>query len=165
MTQDLPPATQCKDSPQRLFIPSKSQFLLAMLDSFSNQNTSFAVVLFFPAISSRCCCFSVTQLCLFFTTTWTAECQASPSLFISQSLLKPMPIFSNPCHPTISSSAARYSSGPQSRPESGSCPMNWLFASGGQSTGASVSVLPMNIQGWFPLGWTGLFSYCPRDSQ
>ena len=49
---------------------------------------------------------------------------------------------------------------PQSFPESGSFPMSQLFASGGQSTGASASalVLPMNIQGWFPLGLTGLIS-------
>ena len=46
-------------------------------------------------------------------------------------------------------------------PFSGSFPMSWLFASGGQSIGASAStsVLPMNIQGWFPLGLTGLISY------
>ena len=45
-------------------------------------------------------------------------------------------------------------------PASGSFPMNWLFASGGQSIGdsASASVLSVNIQGWFPLGWTGLIS-------
>ena len=46
-------------------------------------------------------------------------------------------------------------------------PMSQLFASDGQSIGASawVSVLPMNIQSWFPLGLTGLISYCSRDSQ
>ena len=45
-------------------------------------------------------------------------------------------------------------------PASGSFPMSQFFASGGQSTGASVSasVLPMNIQDWFPFGWTGLIS-------
>ena len=43
-------------------------------------------------------------------------------------------------------------------PASGSFPLSWLFASGGQSTGASVSVLPMNIQDWFPLGLTGFIS-------
>ena len=45
--------------------------------------------------------------------------------------------------------------------------MRWLFTSDGQSIGASASapVLPMNIQGWFPWGLTGLTSYCPRDSQ
>ena len=51
-----------------------------------------------------------------------------------------------------------FSSCLQSFPASGSSPMNWLFASGGQSIGVSASVLPMNTQGWFPLGWTGLTS-------
>ena len=62
------------------------------------------------------------------------------------------------CHPTIASSAAPFFSCPQSFPASGSFPMIWLFASGGQNIGASASapVLLMNIQGWFPLGWTGL---------
>ena len=51
-----------------------------------------------------------------------------------------------------------FSSCPQSFPASGSFPMSWLFTSGGQSIGtsASASILPMNIQGWFPLGLTGL---------
>ena len=55
------------------------------------------------------------------------------------------------CHPVISSSATFFSSCPQSFPASGSFPMSWLFASGGQSIGASASVFPVNIQGWFPL--------------
>ena len=61
------------------------------------------------------------------------------------------------CHPTTSSSVVLFSSCPQSFPASGSFPMSQLFASGGQSIGvsASTSVLPMNIQDWFPLGWTG----------
>ena len=46
----------------------------------------------------------------------------------------------------------------QSFPVSGSFPMSWIFASGCQNTGASTSVLPMHIQGWFPLGLTGLVS-------
>ena len=55
------------------------------------------------------------------------------------------------CHPTISSSVVPFSSCLWSFPASGSFPMTWLFASGGQSIGASASaaVLPMNIQGWF----------------
>ena len=63
-------------------------------------------------------------------------------------------------HPTISSSVVLFSSCPQSFPASGSFPMSRLFASGGQSIGASASasVLPMNIQDWFPLGWTGLIA-------
>ena len=46
----------------------------------------------------------------------------------------------------------------QSFPASESFPVSWLFASGSQSTGASASILPMNIQSWFPLGLTGLIS-------
>ena len=64
------------------------------------------------------------------------------------------------CHPTISSSIVPFSSCPQSFPASGSFQMSQLFASGGQSIGvsASTSVLPMNIQDWFPLWLTGLIS-------
>ena len=64
------------------------------------------------------------------------------------------------CHPTISSSVVPFSSCFQSFAASGSFPMNQFFTSDGQSIGASASssVLPMNIQGWFPLGLTGLIS-------
>ena len=56
------------------------------------------------------------------------------------------------------SSVVPFSSCPQSFPASGSFQMRQLFVSGGQSIGASVSTLSMNIQGWFPLGLTGLIS-------
>ena len=64
------------------------------------------------------------------------------------------------CHPIISSSVMPFFSCLQSFPASGSFPMSQLFTSGGQSIGASasVSVLPMNIQDWFPLWLTGLIS-------
>ena len=62
------------------------------------------------------------------------------------------------CHPTISSSVVPFSSCLQSFPASGSFPMSWLSTLGGQSIGASSSVLPMNIHSWFPLGLTGLVS-------
>ena len=62
------------------------------------------------------------------------------------------------CHPTISSSVVAFSFCLLSFPASGSFLMSQLFTSGGQSIGASASVLPMNIQNWFPLGWTGLIS-------
>ena len=62
------------------------------------------------------------------------------------------------CYLTISSSATLFSFCLQSFPASGSFPMNWLFASGGQSIGVSASVLTTNIQGWFPLGLTGLIA-------
>ena len=63
-------------------------------------------------------------------------------------------------HPTISSSVVPFFSCPQSFPASGSFPMSQFFSSGGQSIGvsASASVLPGNIQGWFPLELTGLIS-------
>ena len=64
------------------------------------------------------------------------------------------------CHPTISSSVIPFSSCPQSYPASGFFQRSQLFASGDQSIGvsASASVLPMNTQDWFPLGWTGWIS-------
>jgi len=64
------------------------------------------------------------------------------------------------CHPTISSSVIPFSSRLQSWPASGSFPMSQFLASGSQSIriSASASVLPMNIQDWFPLGLTGLNS-------
>ena len=83
-------------------------------------------------------------------TPWTAACQASLSITSSWSLLKLMSIVSvMPSNHLILCL--------QSFPASGSFPMSQFFASGGQSIGrsASASVLPMNIQYWFPLGWTG----------
>ena len=64
------------------------------------------------------------------------------------------------CHPTISSFVTPFLFYLQSFPASGSFPMSLLFASADQSTGASASasVLPMNIQGWFPLGLISLIS-------
>ena len=64
------------------------------------------------------------------------------------------------CHPTISSSVIPFSSCPQSIPSSRSFPMSQLIAWGGQSIGvsASASVLPMNIQDWSPLWWSGWIS-------
>ena len=71
------------------------------------------------------------------------------------------------CHPTISSSVIPFSSCPQSFPAPRSFLISQFFASGGQSIGvsASASVFPMNIQDWFPLGWTGWIFLQSRDSQ
>ena len=68
--------------------------------------------------------------------------------------------FSNSCHPTISSSVVHFSSCLQFFPTSGPLPVSQFLASGGQSIGtsASASVLPRNIQNWFPLRLTGLIS-------
>ena len=91
-----------------------------------------------------------------FVTPWAAARQAScPSptarVYLNSCLL------SRWCHPTISSSVVPFSSCLQSFPASGSFPMSQFFTSGGQSIGvsASTSVLLMNIQYWFPLGWRG----------
>ena len=69
------------------------------------------------------------------------------------------------CHPTISSSDLPFSSCLQSFPASGSFPVSQFFAPGGQSIGASASVLPMTIQDQFPLGRTDWISLLPRNFQ
>ena len=154
-------------------------------------------------------------------TSLTAECQASLSLTISQSLLKftsiesvrpsnyitlwcylllvpsvsqfsrsvmsnslwphglqytrpscpsPTPgVYSNSyplsqwCHPTISSSAVPFFSHFQSFPASGPFQISQFFSPGGQSIGVSAPVLPLNIQDWFPLGWTGWISLQSKE--
>ena len=69
------------------------------------------------------------------------------------------------CHPNVSSCIVHFSSCLQSFPASGSLPMSQIFRSGGQSTGDSAlaSVLPMNIQGWFPLGLNGFISFLSKE--
>ena len=94
-----------------------------------------------------------------FATPWTEVHQASLSFTISkfaQTHVHWVRDAIQPSHPLL----PPFSSCLQSLPASGSFPRSWLFASGGQSFGASAaaSVLPMNIQGWFPLGWTHLIS-------
>ena len=108
----------------------------------------------------NCCC-SVVQSCL------TLQLHGLQHTRFPCPLLSPA-ICSNSCplswwcHPTISSSVVPFSSGPQSFPASESFPMSQLFASGGQSIGASASasVLPMNIQDWllFRIDWFDLLA-------
>ena len=103
---------------------------------------------------------SVQLLCRvqLFVKMWTAAYQASLSFTISWNLLKcPLSWW---CHPAISSSVIPFSSCLQSFPASGSFPISQFFTSGVQSIGVSglASVLPVNIQDWFPLGWTGWIS-------
>ena len=95
-----------------------------------------------------------------FATPWTAACQDSLSIAKSRSLLKLMSIESViPSNHLIL--CRPFSSCLQSFPASGSFQMSQLFISGDQRIGvsASTSVLPMNIQDWSPLGWTGWISY------
>ena len=94
-----------------------------------------------------------------FVTPWTATHQASLSFTVSWSLLRFMSIeMVMPSNYFICYRPLLFL--PSSFPSSRTFPMSPLFASGGQSIGASASasVLPMNIQGWFPLGLTGLIS-------
>ena len=107
-----------------------------------------------------CCCVVQLLSCVqLFMTPCRAACQASLSSIIPWSLLKLLSIDSVMpsnhlilCCPLFSC--------PQSFPESGSFPVSGLFASGGKSieASASASVLPVNIQDWFPLELTGLIS-------
>ena len=99
-------------------------------------------------------------------TPWTTACQASLSITNSQSLPKLMSIeLVKPSNHLML--CCLFSSCLQSFPASGSFQMSQLFTSGSQSIGvsASTSVLPMNTQDWFSLGWTGWIPCSPRDSQ
>ena len=107
---------------------------------------------------SHCYC-SVAQSC---PTLWPHGLQHArpPCLSPSPRAYSNSCPLSQRCPPTISSCVVPFSSCPQSFPASGSFPMSWLFTSGGQRIGvsASASLLPMNIQDWFPLGWIGWIS-------
>ena len=105
-----------------------------------------------PAILASVQISSVAQSCL---TLCNAMNRSMPGLPVHHQLLNSCPS-SRWCHPAISSSVIPISC-PQSLPASGSFPVSQLFSWGGQSIGvsASASVLPMNIQDWSPLGWTG----------
>ena len=99
-----------------------------------------------------------------FATSWTTACWCFLSITSSQSLLKLMSIKSV-MPSTISSSVVPFSSCLQSFPASGSFPMSQFFTSGDQNIGVSASapVLPMNIQDWSPLGWTGWISLQAKE--
>ena len=126
--------------------------ILCLLSHWVIWNIFTKIQIWFISVQSLSC----VQL---FVTPWTAAWQASLTITNSQSLLKFMSIKlvmpSNHlilCHPLLLLL--------QSFPASGSFPMSQFFESGGQNIGvsASASDLPMNIQYWFPLGWTGWIS-------
>ena len=114
-----------------------------------------------------CVCVHYKHFCFFHSlsylwlteTPWTTACKASLSFTIYLSLLKLMSIESlMPSKHLIFCHFLLLPDCPQSVPESGSFPMGQFFTSGGQSTGASASVLPMNIKGRFPFTLPGLIS-------
>ena len=122
-------------------------------------HVSFWIIIVSGCGGGICCCCSVAQLCLTLCNPMgyikhIRFPYPSPSPGACSDLC-PLSWW---CHPAISSSFVPFSSCLQSFPASESFPMSQLFASGGQSIGASASasVLPMNIQDWFPLGLSGL---------
>ena len=132
------------------------------LSSFFISGTSIS----FSTLETKCesghvpsCC-SVTKFCPTLCKPHELQHTRLPCPSLSPRVCSNSCTLSQWCHPTISSSVAPFSSWPQSFPASRYFPVSWPFTSGGQSIGASasVSVHPMNIQGWFPLGLTGLIS-------
>ena len=98
----------------------------------------------------------VTQSCLILCDLMDYSTPGFPVLHYLLEFAQTRPL-SQWCYPIISSSIFPFSSCTPalSFPASGSFLISWLFTSGSQSIGASTSVLPMNFQGWFPLGLTG----------
>ena len=127
-------------------------YMCSLKKDFNNNEVSY-LILNLPKVLLLL--FSHVQL---FVTPWAIAHQASLTFSICQSSLNSCPL-SQWYHPTISSSVIPFSSCFQSFPASGSLLMS-RFISGGRSIGVSgsASVLPMNIQDWFPLGLTGLIS-------
>ena len=112
-----------------------------------------------------CCCCAVTKSCPARCNPMYTMYTRLPCLSLSPEVCSDSCPLSQWCYLTISSSITLFSFCLQSVLASGTFPLSWLFASGGQSIGASAPVLPMNIQCWFPLGWTGLISCSSRESQ
>ena len=120
------------------------------------------IIAFLPRSSVQFSCSVVSDS----ATPWTAARQATQSITDSWNLLKLISL-NRWCHLTISSSVIPFSSCLPSSPASGSFPVSKFFTSDGQSIGVSAlaSVLPMNIQDWFPLDWLVRSPCSPRDSQ
>ena len=137
---------------------------------FKNESTVPSILLkgmanwFWNSLCIRTVVVQLLSRVWLFVTPRTAPWQASLSITNSWSLLNSCPL-SWWCHPTIPSSVVPFSFCLQSFPASGSFPLSQVFAPDGQSIGvsASASVLPMNIQDWFPLGWTGWISLQSKE--
>ena len=114
-----------------------------------------------------CCCCSVTQSCPTLCSPMDCSTPGFPVLHrlsgFAQTHVHWVGDAIQASHPLLTPFSFCF----QSFPASWSLPMCWLFTSGGQSIGASASasVLPMNVQCWFPLGLTGLISLHSKDSQ
>ena len=117
-----------------------------------------------PAVLKLCPVVQLQSRVWLFVTSCTRACQAPQSSSISQSLCKSCPLIPL-YYLIILFSVTLFSFQLQSFWVSGYFPGSRLFASGGQSIGASASVLPVNIQGWYPLGLTNLLSLQPKGLQ
>ena len=140
---------------------------VSCLHIFSNEESLLGVCRLSHLIGYCFCCCSVTQSCPTFCNCMDCTSGLSVHEWLSPWVCSNSCPLSQWCHSTILSSVALFSSCPQCLPASGSFPMSCLFASGHQSirASASASVLPMNIQGWFPLGNQVWSLCCPKDSQ
>ena len=139
------------------YLKSDWAYVIYLVMKFFLQKSISGLIICY--ISGSCCCCLVALCVQLFATPWTAAHQGSLSLTIScQNLPSSCPMH-RWCHPTISSSDVLFSY-PQSFPASVIFPMSHLFVSDDQNTGTSAlaSVLPMSIQGRFPLRFTGLVS-------
>ena len=139
----------------RLHVMEKAKYKAVTVTKLSVWRTVRAA-----AIIQWCCCLAAKS-CL--TLCHSRDCSTPDS-----SALQYLPEFAQ-IHVhwvsdalTISSSAALFCFCLKSFPASGSFPVSQLFTSSGQSIGASASVLPVNIYGWFPLGLTGLIPFLSR---
>ena len=105
-------------------------------------------------------CFSASELCLTLYDPMDCSMPAFPVLYYLPEFAQTHVHWVGDAIQLSHSLSPPFSSCPQSLPALGSFPKSWLFTSGGQNTAASASatVLPMNIQGWFLLGLTGLIS-------
>ena len=105
-------------------------------------------------------CFSASKLCLTLYDPMDCSMPAFPVLYYLPEFAQTHVHWVGDAIQLSHSLSPPFSSCPQSLPALGSFPKSWLFTSGGQNTAASASatVLPMNIQGWFLLGLTGLIS-------
>ena len=114
--------------------------------------------LYIKILNSHCCL--VAQSCLTLCNPNGLQHSRRPYLSLSPRVCSNSCPLSRRCHSTTSSFVIPFSSCPQSFPASGYFPMSQLLTSGGQSIVSSISasVFPMNIQGWFPLRWTGWIS-------
>ena len=114
-----------------------------------------------------CCCCSVIQSCRSLCNPMNYSTPGFPVLHHLPEFAQTHIHWVGEAIQPVSSSVVPFSSCPQSFPASGSFPMNQIFTSGGHYTGASASasVFPMTIQGWFPLGLTGLISLLSKGSK